>query len=160
MKGLNRKETVVKFSRSIRLHLAGFAAIAVLSGCGNGSNPLALSPALDTTPPPAPENLSLANDASGHPVLVWSESAAIDVVGYQVYVYGAAPGGGNDYIPADDVLSVDPIFRLPSVITNVEASYRVRAVDASGNWSAFSATADILIPVAGGGGGTDPFEIQ
>jgi len=150
----------VKFFRSIRLPLAGLAAIAVLSGCGDNGNPVAPSPQLDTTPPPAPQNLTLANDASGHPVLVWTESAAPDVAGYQVYVYSAVPGGGNDYVPADDVVSVDNSFRLPSLTVSIEASYRVRAVDAAGNWSGFSAAADIIIPAPSGAGGTDPYATE
>ena len=136
-------------SRWIRLPLAGLAAIAVLSGCGTDVNPVAPSPQLDTTSPPAPENLTLSADASGHAVLVWSENAAPDVVGYQVVVLA-----GSDYVPASDVLSADNIFYLPTVEAPVDASYRVRAVDAAGNWSAFSAAANITIPVWG-----DPLEI-
>ena len=145
----------MKFFRSFRLPLAGLAAVAVLSGCGSSGNPFSLSQNLDTTPPPAPQNLTLASDASGHPMLVWNDSPAIDVVGYQVYVYAAAPGGGSDFVPADDAVSVDNSFALPSVTVSVQASYRVRALDAAGNWSAPSETADILIPAPG-----DPFEIK
>ena len=147
----------MKLSRPFSLSVAGIAMIAALSGCGG--NPLSPLSQLDTTPPPAPENLHLANDASGHPVLSWDESAAPDVFGYQVYVYSSLPGGGNDFVAADDVVSVNPIFRLPSVNQNVSALYRVRAVDASGNWSSFSTTADILIQ-ANGGGGIDPLDFE
>ncbi len=149
----------MKFFRSIRLPLAGLAAIAVLSGCGDNGNPVAPSPQLDTTPPPAPQNLTLSTDATGHPVLVWTESAAPDVFGYQVYVYSAAPGGGG-YVPADDVISVNNSFQLPSLTTSLDASYRVRAVDVAGNWSAFSAAAAIFIPAPNGSGGRDPYEIE
>jgi hypothetical protein len=158
MRRLKRKEMVVMFSRSIRLSLASLAAIVVLSGCGDGGNIVGLGPQLDTTPPPAPQNLTVANDAYGWPVLAWTESAAPDVIGYQVYVYSALPGGGNDYVPADDAISVDPSFRLVAVASDAVASYRVRAVDAAGNWSAFSAAVDVQAP--GGSGGTDPYEVQ
>lgn len=154
---LKRKEMLVKPSRWISLPVAGIAMIAALSGCGDSGNPLSPLSQLDSTPPPAPENLRLANDASGHPVLTWNESAAPDVFGYQVYVYSSLPGGGNDFVVANDVVSVNPIFRLPSAIESVEASYRVRAVDGAGNWSSFSATADIFIPVRSGSGGKDPY---
>ena len=141
------------FSRSIKLSLASLAAIAVLSGCG-GDNVVGLGPQLDTTPPPAPQNLTVSTDSYGWPVLAWTESAAPDVVGYQVYVYSALPGGGNDYVPADDAISVDPIFRL----SGADGTYRVRAVDGSGNWSAFSPSVDVQAP--SGSGGIDPYEVE
>jgi len=148
----------VKLIRSIRLPLAGLAAIAVLSGCGGNGNPVAVDPQpqLDTTPPPAPQNLELSLDESlGLPVLVWSESAAPDVVGYQVYVlYPTLPTEGNEYMPADDVVSVDPVFVLPTITESLQASYRVRAVDATGNWSAYSTKLDVVFPCEG------PFAIE
>ena len=140
----------MKFSRSIRLSMAGLAAIAALSGCG-GSNPAAPEPQLDTTPPPAPQNLTIASDASGAK-LVWTDSSAPDVAGYQVYVYSASAG---DFVAVGDGASADNTYYLPIGPNNVAASYRVRAVDASGNWSAPSATADVLIPGPG-----RPYETQ
>lgn len=150
----------MKLSRPFSLSVAGIAMIAALSGCGGSGNPLSPLSQLDTTPPPAPANLQVANDASGQPVLSWDESAAPDVFGYQVYVYSALPGGGNDFVAANDAVSVNPLFRLPSSSESVTASYRVRAVDASGNWSSFSATADVLIPAQSGSGGRDPYEFK
>jgi len=160
---LKPKEMDVKLIRSIRLPLAGLAAIAVLSGCGNGANPVAVTPLPDTTPPPAPTNLVLSADNVGHPVLVWSDSAAPDVAGYQVYVlYPTQPGAGNEYVPADDAFCVDPVFQLPVLTESVQVSYRVRAVDNAGNWSAFSTALSVLIPSAAGAGsdGKDIFEIE
>ncbi|MGH7730625.1 MAG: hypothetical protein ACRENJ_05165 [Candidatus Eiseniibacteriota bacterium] len=148
----------MKFSRSIRLSTAGLAAIAVLSGCGDSGNLVAPSQ-LDTTPPPAPQNLTVSDNASGYPVLNWTDSPATDLASYQVYVYAPVAGGGNDFVAAGSV--VDNSFLLPIVSTTVQASYRVRAVDTSGNGSAFSATASILIspssaPGGGQGGTQDP----
>lgn len=141
----------MKFSRSIRLSMAGLAAIAALSGCG-GNNPAAPTPQLDTTPPPAPQNLTIAADPSGHAILVWSDSPAPDLAGYQVYIYSATEG---DFVALSDGASSDNTYYLPVVPNSVAASYRVRAVDVSGNWSAPSATADILIPAPG-----EPLETQ
>jgi hypothetical protein len=140
----------VKFFRLIRLSLTGLVAVAALSGCGDNANPVAPSPELDTTPPPAPENLTLAADANGHPLLVWSASSAPDVVGYWVYVNAQTDGGGHAYVPAIDLICSDNSFYLPTVTAPEQASYRVRALDGAGNWSAYSATADITIPVPGG----------
>lgn len=133
----------MKFSRSITLMLAGLAAIAALSGCGSNSNLTGLNQQLDTTPPPAPTNLTLSTNGSGQEVLVWDASAAPDVAGYQVQVYDASHGG---FVQAGDPNSSDTSFLLPIVAIEITESYRVRAVDASGNWSAPSASADVTLP--------------
>jgi len=135
----------VKFSRSIMLPIAGLAVIAALSGCGS-NNPLAVDPGnqqFDTTPPPAPANLQLSTDVTGNPVLVWDASAAPDVSAYQVEVYSAHDGG---FVPVSDPNSTDTSFPIQTSGTEI---YRVRAVDTSGNWSAFSANATVLVPVSG-----------
>lgn len=135
----------MKVSRSITLSLAGLAVIAALSGCGANNNLTGLNQQLDTTPPPAPTNLTLTTNASGQEVLAWDASAAPDVAGYQVQVYDASHGG---FVQAGDPNSSDTSFLLPTVTTAVTESYRVRAVDASGNWSAPSASADVTLPVS------------
>jgi len=140
----------VKVSRSIMLTVAGLAAIAGLSGCG--TNPLSPLTNLDTTPPPTPTSLYRDNDASGRPVLLWADSSAPDLFGYQVYVYSAPPGGGNDYVPVDDTIIIGATFTIPSDTFGTSASYRVRAVDVTGNWSALSAAVDVFVPTPTGGG--------
>jgi hypothetical protein len=132
----------VKFSRTIMLPIAGLAVLAALSGCGANNNPLGLNQ-VDTTPPPAPTNLEVRY-VSGQPTLVWDASAAPDVVGYQVEVFSA---GGADYVQASDPNGQDTSYQLP--VASVQDTYRVRAVDASGNWSAFSST---VTPSGDGGG--------
>lgn len=124
----------MKFSRSIVLPLAGLAVIAALSGCGSNNNVVGPDP-LDTTPPPAPTNLQVVFDGSGQPTLTWDASAAPDVTGYEVESLSA---GGNDYVQADDPNVADTAYLLPGGVISVQVTYRVRAVDASGNWSAFS----------------------
>lgn len=136
----------MKFSRSIKLSLVGLAAIAALSGCGSNSSLTGLTQPLDTTPPPAPVNVVLSADPAGNPILVWDASAAPDVASYQVEVYSGSTGG---FVPALDPNAADTSLPLPEVAMSTEESYRVRAVDTSGNWSAFSATATILVPAAG-----------
>ncbi len=137
----------MKVSRSIMLTVAGLAAIAGLSGCG--TDPLSPLTSLDTTPPPAPTNLTRDNDSNGQPVLVWSESAAPDLAGYRVYVYSAGPG---EYVPVDDTVLLGARFTIPTGTFGTSASYRVRAVDVSGNWSALSAPVDVYVPTLSGGG--------
>ena len=145
----------MKGSTLISLSLAAFATMAMLSGCGNSANPLALDPALDTTPPPAPTSMIVSHDAAGREVLTWDASAAPDVVGYQVYLYSPSTERDNAYVLADDPNPSDNSFPLPTVDSTTEVVYRVRAVDAAGNASAFSAPAMITINGAGGGGGGD-----
>lgn len=143
----------MKVSRSIMLTVAGLAVIAGLSGCGNSTD--LLSPNLDTTPPPAPTGLTRDNDANGQPVLVWADSPAPDLAGYQVYVFAALPGGGSGYVPVDDTVQLGASFTIPVDSFGSTASYRVRAVDVSGNWSALSSTVEVYIPASEGGGGGD-----
>jgi hypothetical protein len=123
---------------------AAWSVVAALSGCGSNSNPLGLSQ-LDTTPPPAPTNIAVAADASGQPQLVWDASAASDVVGYEVQVFSAASGG---FVTASDPNTGDTSYTLPGA--NVQATFRVRAVDGSGNWSSFSSADISTIPPASG----------
>lgn len=144
----------------ISLPLVAFATMAMLSGCGDTANPLAAGSALDTTPPPAPASVTVSHDEMGRPLLTWDASAAPDVVGYQVYVYSPSPERDNAYVLADDPDNSDNTYRLPSVASTTEGVYRVRAVDAAGNMSAFSSPATILISAAGGGGDRTPIEVQ
>lgn len=146
----------MKVSRSIMLTVAGLTAIAGLSGCG-GDNLVSPLSNLDTTPPPAPTNLTRDNDSNGLPVLVWTESAAPDLAGYKIYVYSA---GSSDYVPVDDTVQLGATFVIPSDTYGTTASYRVRAVDVTGNWSALSAAVDIYIPTLTGGGGGGPIDNQ
>lgn len=151
----------MKCSTLISLPLAAFATMAMLSGCGDTANPLAVDSTFDTTPPPAPTNMMLSHDSNGIEVLTWDPSAAADVVGYQVYLYSPSPERDNAYVLADDPNAGDNNYPLPSVSAATEAVYRVRAVDAAGNMSAFSSPASVVLNPAGGGGGGDhtPFEI-
>jgi hypothetical protein len=154
------KELVVKSLRLIGLPLAAFATMAMLAGCGNTASPTALGSGLDTTPPPAPASLTLSQDGMGHPLLTWDASAAPDVVGYRVYLYSPSPERDNSYVIADDPDAADSQFLLPIEGGAIQAIYRVRAVDAAGNTSAFSAPATISIHSGGGGGGRSPNQIE
>ncbi len=139
----------MKFSRLISLPIAGLAALAMLSGCGDTANLTAPEPGLDTTPPPAPSDLSVSRDASSRPVLTWTASAAPDVAAYHVYVYAPSPDRDNAYVLQNDTDTTDNSFLLPVVQIDTQAIYRVRAVDSSGNLSAFSASAQLIIPASG-----------
>jgi uncharacterized protein YceK len=147
----------VKFPRMIRLPLAGVATLAMLSGCGSTASPTEPGPGLDTTPPPAPTHLVYSHDAQGRPVLAWDASAAPDVASYDVYVYSPAPDRDSAYLLITS--DANNNYVLPTVSTATEATYRVRAVDTSGNKSAFSAAVEIITAPAGGGGDFTPIDI-
>ena len=138
----------MKFFRSITLPIAGIATMAMLSGCGDSANITGPDPVLDTTPPPAPSDLHFAS-VSGQMVLTWSPSAAPDVAGYEVYVYGE----GNGVIEAIDANSADNLYQIPAGPESGTSIYRVRAVDTSGNASALSESVEF-------NGGFTPLEIE
>lgn len=159
MQNLNRKETVVTFLRLISLPLAGFAAMAALTGCGDTANPTGLSSDVDTTPPPAPSSVYASYEGNGAR-LIWDASAAADVIGYQVYVYSPSPERDNAYVLADDADGSDTRFDVPGLEGDAQAVYRVRAVDASGNTSPFSASVTVQFQGASGGGGIKPIVVD
>jgi fibronectin type 3 domain-containing protein len=130
----------------------------MLSGCGSTAAPTDPVVGLDTTPPPAPTHLTYSHDAQGNAVLVWDASAAPDVASYDVYVYSPSPDRDSAYL----LVSTDANnnYVLPTVSTTTETTYRVRAVDTSGNKSAFSASADIITAPAGGGGDFTPIDTK
>ena len=144
----------MKSLRLINVPLVAFAMLATLSGCGDTTSPTAVETSLDTTPPPAPAGMSISYDAAGPKLLTWDPSAAADVIGYQVYVYSPSPERDNAYVLASDPDGSDTSFQVPHVDGNADVVYRVRAVDASGNASAFSAPVTVGYQAAGGGGGT------
>jgi hypothetical protein len=151
----------VRFLRLISLPLAGLAVMAMLSGCGDTATPTGVEPTLDTTPPPAPANLTTSSDANGRAALTWDPSPAADVASYAVYLYSPDPARDNAYILVEDPDPTDNLYQLPLVSENTTAIYRVRAVDTSGNRSAYSSAAEVPLGAqTGGGGARDPIGIE
>ena len=150
----------MKFLRLISLPLSAFAVMATLTGCGDTANPTGLTSDIDTTPPPAPASVFTSYEASGLVKLVWDASVAPDVIGYQVYVYSPSPERDNAYVLAEDPDGSDTSFKVPSISGDGQAVYRVRAVDASGNHSAFSAAVTVQFQAASGGGGMTPIIVD
>ena len=143
----------MKYSR-ILATLATLALAATISGCGNDSSPTAPQTTLDTTPPPAPTALTVAFDSpSGHYLLEWAPSTAADFAKFGVYLYSPDPSRDNAYVLIGQ--PTDPRQELPIASTPTTYTLRVKAVDTSGNASAFSAPyATEVQPVLGG----DPVE--
>jgi hypothetical protein len=140
----------VKFSRTVLLLAAATACVAMLSACGNSSKPTNVTPALDTTPPPAPENLAVAT-TSGTNRLSWTASTDPDVVAYQVYQYMPDPTRDNSYVMIGE--SVDNEYMLDRNPEPVDTFFKVRCVDRVGNLSSFSPAFAAHLPAIFIGGG-------
>jgi fibronectin type 3 domain-containing protein len=92
----------------------------------------------DVFPPAVPRDVTAIYTA-GAVELVWTPSTAPDLAGYNVYRREA--GGAESRVNKQLVRT--PVFRDPEVQAGRSYSYRVTAVDLSGNESAPSAEAAV-----------------
>jgi hypothetical protein len=123
------------------LRIVAVPALALLGvgGCGSTSETL-----VDTTPPNAPSNLSVASDATSLTV-TWAENSEVDLAGYVLersFDEGATWATVSESV-LTDATWVDTLHG--------RADYRVAAVDVSENQSAYSETATYLGPTRGPG---------
>jgi hypothetical protein len=151
----------VKF---VRLSLCALAAVALMTGCGKSTNPTRVStetenPTLDNTPPPVPSGLRTSEDPSGHTSLVWTESSASDVVGYEIYVYDPDPERETSYVLQYSTDASTFSYALDPADGFVTKHFRVRAVDSTGNRSAMTSSITVTVgPTVSVGG--DPEQPQ
>jgi hypothetical protein len=144
----------VTYSRALVV-TASLALVAILSGCG-ANTPTSPSAALDTTPPAAPTALAMSFDATaGGYVLAWTPSSASDVARYQVFIYSPDPARDNAYVLVGESTTANFVAEAPAAAADVV--FRVKAVDVSGNHSAFSSALSVPMqptntPGLGGGG--------
>lgn len=126
------------------LTVASLFVLAV-SGCSSDSTSTVSPPTEDLTPPAAPVNLSVS--CKGDQITVaWRENSELDLSGYHVYRDHAGSGYSLMSSP-DNARFIDDIDDSGLF----EFSYRISAVDASGNESAYSASVDIVVDT------TEPF---
>ena len=146
----------MKFSRNMLAAVAVVATVG-LFGCGKSTDPTSVSPSLDSTPPSAPEGLSLTS-TSEYNTLSWTASSATDLVSYQVYQYQPDPSCNNSYVMIGETTSTS--YQISATKADTQTYFRVRAMDTAGNLSAMSTELDAHLPAApmgGGGPGTsDP----
>jgi hypothetical protein len=136
----------VKQLRIIILMALALSALT-LAGCGSDSNPAAPSVSLDSTPPPAPTGLAMTLDGpTGSYLLSWQASSAPDVATYQVYRYAPDPSRDNAYVLVGQLSTTHVLIDSPTEET-LEV-FRVQAVDASGNHSAFSSPLSVNMMIA------------
>ncbi len=135
-------DTTVAINVVYTYKVRAYDAAGNRSALSNGVNGKTTQPAVgDTTPPSAPSNL-VATPSTTEVALSWTASTDnVGVTGYQVFRDGAfisAPTGTT--------------FADTSVTAGATYAYTVKAIDAAGNLSATSNTANATIP--GGGGDT------
>jgi hypothetical protein len=142
----------VKSLRTLSSSLVLVTALALVAGCGsNSAGPSALE--LDTTPPPVPASVSVAVDhGTGVYTLSWAPSSAADLASYEV----EAAVGSEPFAHAAQVSSSASTWTLPAVETRRRESYRVRAIDTSGNPSGWSQSVEVMRGESGGSPGGDP----
>lgn len=113
--------------------------VFAVSGCSSDSKSTVSPPSEDLTPPAAPVNLSVSQD-NDEITVAWSENSELDLDGYHVYC-SKADG-------AWELVSSPEQARFNDQVTDeglVEYSYRVSALDDSGNESAQSAPVSVEI---------------
>lgn len=118
------------------------AAVALLALTANGCSDSASTtsaPDEDLTPPTAPVNLSVS--VKGDLVTVaWRENSELDLANYRVYrtvnTQDMALASTSDQARYVDAIEQEGLFNL---------SYRVTAIDESGNESALSAIVEVTV---------------
>lgn len=120
------------------------------SGCITNGGSSCSAPPPDTTPPAAPTGL-IATGATGSIQLNWTGNTESDLASYSVY-RADTPAGPFALIATGVPVSNYTDSGLPN---STSRSYRVAAVDISGNESAQSATATAT--TTSGGGGTQVY---
>lgn len=113
------------------------------------SNFLTITPR-DTFPPAAPAGLvavylPAVSGAPAHVDLSWSVSPEPDVAGYQVY---RSEDSFTQGTLVSNHLLLTPAFRDMNVVSGRSYRYTVTAVDRSGNESAPSPAASVMVPAA------------
>jgi len=122
------------------LTIVAVAALFVIASCGTEETVVPV----DTTPPVAPTQVALETDATQVRVY-WAENAEPDIAGYNVYSSWREEGPFRRL--NDELLLCPWYFDAP---TPMEITYyRVAAVDASGNESAYSQVLGIYFSTMG-----------
>jgi hypothetical protein len=141
----------VNRSRPLTILMALMALTAMLSGCGAGSDPVTPTAVLDDAPPQAPTGLSGGQGTDGAPTLEWNANAEPDLSAYQIYQYSPDPSRDNAYELVATVGAGSTEWTVPPASESGLVWFRMRAVDATGNRSAVSAAAPVMVFVGSSG---------
>jgi hypothetical protein len=133
------------------------SAVLVLAGCKAGEIAAPDATMLDNTPPPSPSGLAATYvPQTSLTLLSWDASPAADVAHYDIYMATGDPALDGSYVKVARVSSASTSWTMPLTSTDATYDCRVKAVDASSNASAFSATlhANVSAYEAINGGGS------
>jgi hypothetical protein len=128
-------------------------ALIVLAGCSTSPDLVGPLSTLDTTPPMTPDGLVDVSAATGLDTLKWNPSPSSDVASYEVYQYAPDPASTISYVKLATTPAKQAWFAMPETFAGTSQSFRVRAVDATGNPSALSSDITMLLPGQGTLGG-------
>lgn len=130
--------------------LSVVALAAVLAtGCTSENNPVAPTSSIeDTTPPAVPQGVA-TKASNGGWIMTWDANAEADLAGYNIFRYDPDPSRENSYVKVNASTLTDTEYSLP--IVPGQWSYRVRAVDQTGNQSGLSTIAVSSVGDAVGG---------
>jgi hypothetical protein len=121
-----------------RLLIVALASLAVLSGCGNSSDPV--EPNYEPSAPGVPTGLRVENNEfDGSRYLIWNPVSAGDLAGYQVYFYDPDPARENSYEMVAELPNLDTRFQLPALEPGATLTVRVRSFNEGEKPSALSA---------------------
>ncbi len=128
---------------------AALVALVALAGCGTNNTLSGPGSPVDSAPPSAPTNIR-AEARGALSILAWDASPDADVVGYAIYMYSPDPAREAAYV----LINAATIAGDEFVVTtgaDVNAWYRVKAVDQSGNRSSSSGAAYVtgIVPMSG-----------
>ncbi len=121
----------------VELSAGGFEAVTATFTVQNG-------PATDTTAPAVPGGVSATANANAIAV-DWANNSEPDLAGYHVY---RSTNAGGTFTKITSTLLTDSAFSDTTATAGQALSYRVTAVDTSGNESAASATVTATRPGA------------
>jgi hypothetical protein len=114
-------------------------AFSFVGGCSSDSdtNPITPGP-IDQAPPLTPTGMGLGGHVASKVMLTWAANVDPDLAGYRVYVYDPDPNRGSAF----RCVSGAALWRATSftcpVADGATYSFRVTAVDTSGNESGMS----------------------
>jgi hypothetical protein len=117
-----------------------FALVAlVVAGCGSDetTSPPTATPT-DEAPPLAPTGVGVASQFVTKFQIDWNDNVEPDLLGYRVYLYDPSPLRADAFIP---LVQGDPLPTSEMVLAGERGTtytFRVSAIDVSGNESAWS----------------------
>jgi len=127
------QDTSFQFGHNYEYSIRAFVGTGESAALTPSSSPVELA-AIDRFPPAAPRNLR-AIPVPGAVEMAWSPNPEADLAGYNVY-RNAAGGPGSPFSKLNPELLPIVIFRDANVTAGTRYTYRVTAVDKSGNESA------------------------